>query len=51
MEIKTKKEFDAIKFARKQKDKLSSQLSQLTKQEIVEYFQKVRMESQIKPSA
>lgn len=51
MEIKTKKEFDAIKFAREQKDKLSDQLSQLTKEEIVAYFQKVRMNSQIKPSA
>ena len=51
METKTKKGFDAVKFAREQKDKLSTELAKMTKKEIVAYFKKVRSESQIKPSA
>lgn len=51
METKTKKGFDAVKFAREQKDKLSDMLSKMTKEEIVAYFKKVRSESRIKPSA
>ena len=49
MEIK--KGFDAVKFAREQKDKLSAELMKMTKEEIIAYFDKVRMESLIKPSA
>lgn len=51
METNTKKEFDAVKFARNQKDKLSEILSKMSKEEIVAYFKKVRLESRIKPSA
>jgi len=51
METKTKKEFDAVKFARDQKDKLSEVLSKMSKEEIVAYFKKIRIESRIKPSA
>ncbi|WP_445159376.1 hypothetical protein [Mesohalobacter salilacus] len=51
METKTKKDFDAVKFARDQKDKLSEILSKMSKQEIVAYFKKIRLESRIKPSA
>ncbi|QTY27899.1 hypothetical protein [Flavobacterium sp. CS20] len=51
METKTKKEFDAVKFAREQKDKLSEVLSKMSKEEIVAYFKKIRLESRIKPSA
>ena len=51
MKTKTKKEFDAVKFARDQKDKLSEVLSKMSKEEIVAYFKKIRLESRIKPSA
>lgn len=51
METKTKNGFDAVKFAREQKDKLSEMLAKMTKEEIIAYFKKVRLESRIKPSA
>tara|TARA_R110002124_G_scaffold287262_1_gene472098 strand:+ start:598 stop:753 length:156 start_codon:yes stop_codon:yes gene_type:complete len=51
METKTKKGFDAVKFAREQKDKLSAELAKMTKEEIVTYFKKIRKESRIKPRA
>ncbi len=51
METKTKKDFDAVKFARDQKDKLSEILSKMSKEEVVAYFKKIRFESRIKPSA
>ena len=52
MEAKTKKGFDAVKFAREQKDKLDTKLSKMTKEEIVAYFKEQRMKpNRIKPSA
>lgn len=51
MDTKTKKDFDAVQFAREQKDKLSAELVKMTKEEIVAYFKKVRLESRIKPGA
>ncbi len=51
METKTKKGFDAVKFAREQKDKLSAELAKMSKEEIIAYFKKIRLESRIKPSA
>jgi hypothetical protein len=51
METKTKKGFDAVKFASEQKEKLSAELAKMTKDEIIAYFKKVRSESRIKPSA
>jgi hypothetical protein len=51
METKTKKEFDAVKFAREQKDKLSAELAKMTTEEIIAYFKKVRLDSRVKPSA
>ncbi len=51
METKTKKDFDAVQFAREQKDKLSKKLTKMTKEEIIAYFKKVRTESRVKPSA
>ncbi|MEX0995686.1 MAG: hypothetical protein WDZ45_01400 [Flavobacteriaceae bacterium] len=50
METKTKKGFDAVKFSREQKDKLSDILAKMTKEEIIDYFKKVRLESRINPS-
>ena len=48
---KTKKQFDAVLFMRQQRDKLSAILSKMTKEEIVEYFNKKRTETSIKPCA
>ena len=47
----TKKTFDAIKFMRQQRDKLSEKLSKMTKEEIIEYFKKRKTKTTIKPSA
>ena len=45
------KEFDAVSFKRQQRDKLSEKLSKMTKEEIIEYFQKVKVKTSIKPGA
>ena len=36
----TEKTFDAVKFMRQQRDKLSEKLAKMTKKEILEYFRK-----------
>lgn len=51
METKTKKDFDAVQFAREQMYKLSKKLAKMTKEEIIAYFKKIRAESRVKPSA
>lgn len=52
MEMKTEKNFDAVKMAREIKDKLDAKLSKMTKEEIVAYFKEQRMEAnRVKPSA
>jgi len=50
METKTIKDFDAVQYAREQKDKLSELMSKMTKEEIIAYFKKIRLESQVKPN-
>jgi hypothetical protein len=45
------KTFDAVQFMRQQRDKLSKQLSQMTKEEILAYFKKRSSEAAVKPSA
>ena len=40
MKTETKKEFDAVKFMREQRDKLSEKLSKLTKEEIIAILRK-----------
>ena len=47
----TEKNFDAVKFMRQQRDKLSEKLSKMTKEEILEYFNKRKTQTNIKPSA
>lgn len=47
----TKKTFDALKFMRQQRNKLSEKLSKMTKEEIIEYFKKPKTKTAIKPSA
>ena len=49
--MKTKKSFDAVKFMREQRDKLSEKLSEMTKEEIVEYFRKRTLDNSIRPGA
>jgi len=51
MKTKTKKTFDAVKFMREQRDKLSEKLSKMTNEEIVEYFNRKKLENSTKPSA
>ncbi len=46
-----KKTFDAVKFMREQRDKLSEKLSKMSIEEIVEYFIKRNLENTVKPSA
>lgn len=47
---KTKKQFDAVKFMREQREELSKKLSSMTKAEIIDYYQKRKTKSDIKPS-
>jgi hypothetical protein len=47
----TEKTFDAVKFMRQERDKLSEKLSKMTKVEIIEYFNKRKSQTTIKPSA
>lgn len=48
---KTENQFDAVKFMRQQRDRLSEKLSKMTKAEIVEYFKKRKVELTTMPSA
>jgi hypothetical protein len=45
------KNFDAVKFMRGQRKRLTEKLSKMTKQEIVEYFKKRKTETTTKPSS
>ena len=45
------KQFDAVKFMRQQRDKMSEKLSKMTKTEIIEYFKRRKKEATIKPCA
>ena len=48
---KTEKKFDAVKYMRQQRDKLSRKLSKMTKEEIIAYFKKRKSETKTKPCA
>lgn len=48
--LKTEKQFDAVKFMRQQRDNLTRKLSKMTKAEIIEYFRKRKTETEVKPS-
>lgn len=50
-DIKTEKKFDAVKFMRQQRDRLSEKLSKMTKEEIIEYFKNRKAETSTRPSA
>ncbi|NUM32111.1 MAG: hypothetical protein HUU47_07275 [Bacteroidetes bacterium] len=45
------KKFDAVKFMRQQRNKLSEKLSKMTKEEILDYFKKRKTNSEIMPCA
>jgi hypothetical protein len=47
----TDKQFDAVKFMRQQRDRLSRTLSNMSKPEIVEYFRAKAATSSLKPLA
>ena len=47
----TEKTFDAVKFMRQQRDKLSEKLSKMTKEEILEYFKKRKTQTTTRPCA
>ena len=51
MKTTVKKTFDAVKFMRDQREKLSEKLFKMTKEEIIGYFKKRKEESLTKPSA
>jgi hypothetical protein len=45
------KQFDAVKFMREQREKLSKKLFKMTKEEIVAYFKKRKNEVATRPCA
>ena len=47
--MKTKKEFDAVKFMRTQRDALSEKLSKMSKAELLAYLKKKRIEGGVRP--
>jgi hypothetical protein len=47
----TEKASDTVKFMRQERDKLSEKLSKMTREEIIEYFNKRKSQTTIKPSA
>jgi len=51
METTIKKTFDAVEFMREQRKRLSENLSKMTKEEIIEYFKKKKLENSVKPCA
>lgn len=51
MKTTTEKAFDSVKYMREQRQRLSEQLSKMTKEEIVEYFRRRKLQNTVKPSA
>ncbi|HZG25515.1 MAG TPA: hypothetical protein VEZ17_13080 [Chitinophagaceae bacterium] len=51
MKTTTTKSFDAVKYMREERDKLSEKLSKMTKEEILDYFRRKKDQSSTKPSA
>jgi hypothetical protein len=47
----TEKTFDAVKFMRQERDKLSEKLAKMTKEEILEYFKNRKAQTTTKPCA
>lgn len=51
MKTTNEKKFDAVKYMREQREKLSKKLAKMTKTEIVAYFKSKTKEATIKPCA
>lgn len=51
MKAITDKKFDAVKYMREQRQRLSEKLAEMTKEEVVAYFRQKKLENTIKPSA
>ncbi len=51
MKAITVKEFDAVQYMRTQRDILSQKLANMTKEEVIAYFNKKKMQNTVKPSA
>ena len=51
MKTITDKKFDAVKYMREQRQKLSGKLFKMNSQEIIEYFRRKKNENPVKPSA
>ncbi len=51
MKTITDKKFDAVKYMREQRQRLSKKLSKMSKEEIIEYFQRKKFVNNVKPSA
>lgn len=47
----TKKSFDAVKYMREQRDRISKELMNLSPEEVVKYFDKKSVKTGAKPSA
>lgn len=45
------KTFDAVKYMRQQPEILTEKLSTMTREEIIEYFKRIKAENAIKPRA
>jgi hypothetical protein len=45
------KQFDSVEYMRNQRNKLSEKLSKMTKEEILDYFKKQKIQTNIKPSS
>jgi hypothetical protein len=45
------KSFDAVKYQREEREKLSQKLIKMTKEEILDYFAKTKHQSTVKPGA
>tara|TARA_R110002072_G_scaffold147826_1_gene295168 strand:- start:86 stop:250 length:165 start_codon:yes stop_codon:yes gene_type:complete len=48
---KTEKTFDAVKFMREQRDRITKDIMNLSPEEIVNYFEQKKNKKRIKPSA
>ncbi len=51
MEAMIKRTFGSVEFMREQRKRLSEKLSKMTKEEIIEYFRKKKIENSVKPCA
>lgn len=50
-EKNTKKTFDAVKFMREQRDRISKEIMDLSPEEIVKYFERKSRKDRIRPNA